>query len=50
MLSPLSLRCCTTQSMPAITCDTSVAPSNAPTFTFTTRESGATPTNFVVSL
>ena len=45
MFKPLSWRCCTTQSMPAITCDTSVEPSAAPTFTFTIRASGATPTN-----
>ena len=46
MFMPLSWRCCTTQSMPAITCDTSTLPSKAPTRTLTIRLPGATPTNF----
>ena len=40
---PLSLRCCTTQSMAAMTWDTSVAPSAAATFMFRIRASGAMP-------
>ena len=44
MLSPGSWACWTTQPMAAMTCETSVEPSNAPTLTLTTRASGATPT------
>ncbi len=45
MLSPLLRPCCTTQSMAAITWDTSVAPSESATLTLTMRASGAIPTN-----
>src|SRR5450755_620774 len=50
MLIPGPWACWVTQSIAAITWDTSVAPSAAPTFTSTIRASGATPTNLVVSL
>ena len=43
MFIPLSLRCCTTQSMAAITWDTSTPPSAVATFTATIRASGAIP-------
>jgi hypothetical protein len=35
--------CCTTQSIAAITCETSTPPSAVATFRLTTRASGATP-------
>ena len=43
MLLPLSLRCWTTQSIPAITCETSVAPCASATLTETILASGAIP-------
>ncbi len=46
MFMPSSLRCCTTQSIPAMTCDTSVDPAESATLTLTTRASGATPVNW----
>ena len=48
-LRPLSLRCCTTQSMAAMTWDTSTDPSAAPTFTLRMRASGATPVKWAGS-
>ncbi len=50
MFRPLSLRWATTQSMAAMTCDTSTAPSWAPTFTLTRLTSGATPLKEVVDV
>jgi hypothetical protein len=43
MFIPLSLWCCTTQSMAAITWLTSTPPSATPTLSETMRASGATP-------
>ncbi len=42
-------RCSTTQSMPAMTCETSTPPSAVPTFTLTSRASGAMPTKCLAS-
>jgi hypothetical protein len=50
MFLPASWACWVTQSIAAITWETSAAPSAAPTLTLTMRASGATPTNLVVSL
>src|SRR5664280_96457 len=50
MLMPESWACWVTQSIAAITWDTSVAPSAAPTLTSMIRAFGAIPTNLVVSL
>src|SRR5919204_234251 len=50
MLTPGSCACCTTQSMPAITWDTSEVPCASATLTDTIRASGATPRKWVVSL
>ena len=44
MLSPSLFRCCTTQSMAAMTCETSVAPSLDATLIETIRAPGAAPT------
>jgi hypothetical protein len=49
MLSPSLWACSVTQSMAAITWDTSAAPSEAPTLRLTIRASGATPVNRVRS-
>ena len=46
MCIPLSFRCCTTHWMPAITCETSVAPKASATLTLTMRASGAIPRNW----
>ncbi len=45
MFRPLDVRFCTTQSMPAMTCDTSVPPEASATLTLMMRASGATPVN-----
>ena len=45
MFRPSRLRFCTTQSIAAMTCETSVAPWRFATFRLTIRESGAIPTN-----
>jgi len=50
MFMPGSWACWVTQSMAAMTWETSVAPSVAPTLTLTIRAFGATPTKSVVSL
>ena len=44
MFMPLSLRCCTTQSIAAMTWETSVAPPWSATLTLRILASGATPT------
>jgi len=43
MFSPLSWRCSTTQSIPAMTWETSTVPLLEPTLTLTIRASGAMP-------
>ncbi len=45
MFIPVSLRCCTTQSIAAMTCETSVAPRALATLMLMIRASGATPVN-----
>ena len=50
MLRPGSWACCTTQSMPAMTCETSLRPKASATLTLTMRASGAMPWYAEVSL
>ena len=50
MFMPLSLRCWTTQSIAAMTCETSAAPFDEATLTFRMCASGAMPMKFVLSL